>query len=148
MLHYTLLLLFQWLENCFLGYLEEWQQCVDKRKDFTKGEKQMMCLSRETLEGLKIMGYAMILSVMHYFTNLSRKLIFNSAFICGNGKVSFLKKKAIKCLFSEKFCQDPVEAFFGRQHACGGWNVKQFLDNTVSLRVQSLLALDPVRGNC
>lgn len=55
-------------------------------------------------------------------------------------------------MFSERFCQDPVEAFFGKQRASGGRNdnptVKTFLDNTVSLRLQGSVALDPVRGNC
>ena len=42
--------------------------------------------------------------------------------------------------------------FFGKQRACGGRNknpsARQFLDNTVSLKVQGCAALDPVRGNC
>ena len=63
-----------------------------------------------------------------------------------------LKLKGVKCLLSERFCQDPVEAFFGKQRACGGRNdnptVKQFLENTVSLRLQGSVALDPIRGNC
>ena len=42
--------------DCFLGYLEEWQNSVDTRTTFTKGQKKMMCLSRETLDGLKITG--------------------------------------------------------------------------------------------
>jgi len=63
-----------------------------------------------------------------------------------------LRQKGVQYLFSERFCQDPVEAFFGKQRACGGRNdnptVKQFIDNTVSLRLQGSVALDPVRGNC
>ena len=58
----------------------------------------------------------------------------------------------VSYILSEKFCQDPVESFFGKQSACGGRNenpnVKQFMDNTVSLRVQGSAALEPVRGNC
>ena len=63
-----------------------------------------------------------------------------------------LKQPGVKYLLSERLCQDPLESFFGKQHGCGGRNdnptVKQFLDNTVSLRVQGSAALDPVRGNC
>ena len=63
-----------------------------------------------------------------------------------------LRQSGVKYLLSERFCQDPVEAFFGKQRASGGRNdnptVKQFLDNTVSLRVQGSSALDPVWGNC
>lgn len=58
----------------------------------------------------------------------------------------------VQYILSEKFCQDPVESFFGKQRAQGGRNenpnAKQFMDNTVSLRVQGSMALDPIRGNC
>ena len=54
-------------------------------------------------------------------------------------------------LLSEKFCQDPLEAFFGKQRYKGDRNdnpsVKEFVDNTVSLRVQGSAALEPLRGN-
>ena len=58
----------------------------------------------------------------------------------------------VQYVLSEKFCQDPVESFFGKQRACGGRNenptVKQFMENTASLRVQGSSALEPARGNC
>ena len=45
-----------------------------------------------------------------------------------------------------------LNPFFGKQRAQGGRNenpnAKQFMDNTVSLRVQGSMALEPVRGNC
>lgn len=47
---------FQWLQESFLGYLHEWQCSIDGREDFSKGQKNMMCLSKETLDGLKITG--------------------------------------------------------------------------------------------
>ena len=54
--------------------------------------------------------------------------------------------------FQRISCQDPVEAFFGKQRAAGGQSdnptVRQFCLNTVSLRVQSSVALEPVCGNC
>ena len=63
-----------------------------------------------------------------------------------------LKEPGVKFLLSERFCQDPVEAFFGHQRSKGGRNdnptVKQFCDNTVSLRVQRSVALNPVCGHC
>ena len=63
-----------------------------------------------------------------------------------------LKQKGVKFLLSERFCQDPVEEFFGHQRSRGGRNdnptVKQFLENTVSLRTQKSAALAPMRGNC
>ena len=55
-------------------------------------------------------------------------------------------------MLSERFCQDPLESFFGKQRYRGGFgdnpSVKEFLDNTVSLRVQGSAALEPLRGNC
>ena len=63
-----------------------------------------------------------------------------------------LEQPGVKFLYSERFNQDPVEAFFGQQRARGGRNdnptVQQFCDTTVSLRVQRSAALNPVRGNC
>ena len=63
-----------------------------------------------------------------------------------------LDQPGVKFLLSERFCQDPLESFFGHQRSKGGHNdnptVKQFCDNTVSLRVQGAAALNPLRGNC
>ena len=52
----TLGVCMQWLESKFLGYLKEWQDSVKLREGFTDGEKAMMLLSQETLEGLHITG--------------------------------------------------------------------------------------------
>lgn len=35
---------------------KEWNKSVDSRKGFSEGEKTLMCLSRETLEGLHVTG--------------------------------------------------------------------------------------------
>lgn len=63
-----------------------------------------------------------------------------------------LSLPGVKFLFAERFCQDPLESFFGHQRSKGGRNdnptVKQFCDTTVSLRVQKSTALNPSRGNC
>lgn len=63
-----------------------------------------------------------------------------------------LEEDGVRFLLSERFCQDPVEEFFGHQRSRGGRNdnptVKQFLENTVSLRIQKSAALAPLRGNC
>lgn len=58
----------------------------------------------------------------------------------------------VEYLLSEKFCQDPLESFFGHQRAQGGYsdnpNVHSFMGNTASLRVQKSAALQPLRSNC
>ena len=54
----------------------------------------------------------------------------------------------VQYLLSGKFCQDPLESYFGYK---GGRSdnpsVKEF-DNSVSLRVQGSATLEPRRGNC
>ena len=49
-----------------------------------------------------------------------------------------LKVKGVKYVLTEKFCQDPLESFFGKQRIKGGSNdnpnVATFLKNTSSLR--------------
>ena len=141
----------QWLKEDFLGYLDEWQRSVEQREGFTTAQKQMMCLSKETLTGLKMTGrfkhvnymlmchcsHIMFISTVHSFIEMAEYLF---------------KQPRVQYLFSERLTQDPLECFFGKQRACGGRNenpsARQFLDNTVSLRVQGSAALDPVRGNC
>ena len=58
----------------------------------------------------------------------------------------------VQYFLSEKFCQDPLESYFGKQRYKGGRSdnpsVKEFIDNSVSLRVQGSAALEPLRGNC
>lgn len=46
----------QWLETEFLGYLNEWDSSVKGRTGFTAAERKRMCLSDETLEGLRVTG--------------------------------------------------------------------------------------------
>ena len=74
---------------------------------------------------------------MHSFVELTRIL---------------LAVPGVQYVLSEKFCQDPVESFFGKQWTQGGRNenpnAMQFMHSTVSLRVQGSMALEPVRGNC
>ena len=54
-------------------------------------------------------------------------------------------------LLSERFSQDPLENYFGKQRARGGRSdnpsIQRSLQNAGALRIQKSLALDPVRGN-
>lgn len=63
-----------------------------------------------------------------------------------------LSVPGVHFLLSEKFCQDPLESYFGKQRYKGGRSdnpsIKEFIDNAVSLRVQGSAALEPLRGNC
>ena len=62
------------------------------------------------------------------------------------------KIPGVKFVLTEHLCQDPLEAFFGRQRmSCGkndNPNVQTFLQNTSSLRVQGSASINPFRGNC
>ena len=46
----------QWLKGEFLDYLDEWEDDASSRDDLTKSEQNRQCLSRETLEGLRMTG--------------------------------------------------------------------------------------------
>ena len=59
-------LFMQWLKEDFLSYLKEWQTSIEQRKGFTKAQKQTMCLSKETLLGLRMTG-VLYISYMHIF---------------------------------------------------------------------------------
>lgn len=39
-----------------MGYLDTWNQSVESQEGFTTAQKQMMLLSQETLEGLRMTG--------------------------------------------------------------------------------------------
>ena len=108
-----------------------------------------MCLSDATLEGLRMTGkLAVIHRHIQCIPNFS--LILVNAFV--EMTEYLLKHEGVKFLLSERFCQDPVEEFFGNQRAKGGRcdnpTAKDFCDTTVSIRVQKTAALHPLRGNC
>ena len=67
-------------------------------------------------------------------------------------RFSLDKIPGVKFVLTEHLCQDPLEAFFGRQRmSCGkndNPNVQTFLQNTSSLRVQGSASMNPFRGNC
>lgn len=46
----------QWLKGDFLTYLNDWDKELSAIPDLPAKEKQRMCLSKETLLGLKITG--------------------------------------------------------------------------------------------
>ena len=48
----------QWLERDFLNYLDDWEDNANSQADLSKSEQNRLCLSRETLEGLRMTGIA------------------------------------------------------------------------------------------
>jgi hypothetical protein len=64
----------KWLEDEFLGYLEEWENDAKvAKKDLSKEERNKTMLSEQTIEGLKITE-----------TNNINSIIIYSIFICGS----------------------------------------------------------------
>ena len=87
---------FSWLKNQFLKYFEDWLRSIEERPGaYTKSEKQKMFLSSQTFEGVKI--------TVHSVIELVKFLIIH--------KVSYV--------LTERFCQDPLENYFGKQCSSG-----------------------------
>ena len=116
---------FAWLDE-FLQHLENWKTSTPERVgNFSQRDREAMFLPWQTYEALRM-------------TILSLK-----------GVVPYLLTKGLKYVLSEKFCQDDIESYFGRQRAIG-WrkdkpNVKNtgYTDNTV----KSQLSVQPVARN-
>ena len=87
-----------WLKNDFLHYFQEWKNSIENRPgDFTKNAKSNMFLSWQTYEGL--------LLTVHSFVEAAKYLLLH-------GRMAYA--------LSEKFCQDTLENYFGKQGAIGG----------------------------
>lgn len=118
-----------WLQNVFLAYIDEWEAYAQAQKHLTSTEQIKLCLSQETLEGLRI--------TVNSFIELVRYL---------------LKQPHVQYVLSAKLSQDCVESFFGKQRMRGGYcenpTVSTFINGTQSLRVQSSTAIQPHKGNC
>ena len=54
----------QWLTEEFLPYLDHWEKTVSEREGYSNAEKNMMLLSQETGDGLRITGTCMHVHVM------------------------------------------------------------------------------------
>ena len=87
---------FEWLEEVFLKYFENWKRNIENRPgNFTPNARNKMFLSWQTHEGLQITAYSII------------------------GCIKFLLNSGMPYVLSEKFSQDDLENYFGRQRAIG-----------------------------
>jgi len=86
-----------WLVKDFLGYFEGWKESIENRPGkFDKTAQNKMFISQQTHEGLKITVHSIV------------------------GCVKFLLQNNIcKYVLTERFCQDPLENYFGRQRSLG-----------------------------
>lgn len=86
-----------WLLNDFLGYFESWKESINNRpEEFDKTAKKKMFISRQTHEGLKITVHSIVECVKF-----------------------MLSETQCKYILTERFCQDPLENYFGRQRSLG-----------------------------
>ena len=87
---------FEWLDS-FLLYFKKWKESIDNRNDrnYTANAKVNMFISLQTYEGIQI--------TVHSFIEVCR----------------FLLEQGVPYILSERFCQDDLENYFGRQRAIG-----------------------------
>ena len=117
---------FEWLD-AFLQYFNRWKESIEARNDanYTANSRSNMFISRQTYEGLQI--------AIHPCKEVCKYLLYNG----------------VKFILSERFCQDDLENYFGRQRAIGSRkdnpSVKEvgYNDNTT----KSQLSIRPIAGN-
>ena len=86
---------FQFLME-FLDYLRLWKESTEARQgDFTQNARACMFLSWQTYEGYKITVNSVIEAT------------------------KFLLQEGMEFVLTERFCQDPVEEYFGKQRKIG-----------------------------
>ena len=117
---------FSWLRNVFLQYFEDWLASIEQRDgNFSKKEKNKMFISLQTYEGLKISVNSIIDSVQ------------------------FLLQHQVRYVLTERFCQDPLENYFGRQRSLGvrkdNLSSRDFGYSDNSIRNQHIFK--PIAGN-
>ena len=84
---------FQFLDN-FLAYLDNWKQSVQQRLgNFSQAERAKMFLSHQTFKGLVM--------TVRSFQEATR----------------YLLDQGVEYVLSNRFCQDPLEAHFGRHRS-------------------------------
>ena len=116
---------FSWLDT-FLEYFSLWKESVENRPgNFSQTAKSKMFISWQTHEGIEV--------TVNSFKEVVRYLLENG----------------VKYVLSERFCQDDLENYFGRQRAIGrrkdNPSIRDvgFNDNTI----KSQFSVRPIAGN-
>ena len=118
---------FVWLREVFLQYFKDWMQSINDRQggNFSKNAKAHMFISWQTHEGIK--------------------LTVNSTIEL----VQFLLNNDVSYVLTERFCQDPLENYFGRQRSMGARkdnpSMRDFGYNDNTIRNQKIFR--PIQGN-
>lgn len=101
----------------FLQYLKQWKESTENRPgNYTQNARAKMFLSWQTYEGFKI--------TVHSVTEVVR----------------FLLEEGMEFVLTERFCQDPVEEYFGKQRQLGrrsdNPDIRQFGYNSNTIRIE------------
>jgi len=120
---------FKWLKQSFLeDYINKWHQDTKALTAIPKDERRRLCLSDQTLEGLRL--------TVNSFCELGPLL---------------LQLDGVQYLLSEKFSQDPLEEYFQKQRARNGCNDNPSLDdlgrNFLALDVAGSYLVRSMKGN-
>ncbi|XP_078610651.1 uncharacterized protein LOC144881434 isoform X2 [Branchiostoma floridae x Branchiostoma japonicum] len=119
---------FTWLESEFLVFLDEWERQCQANINMTKKEKNKLCLSKQTLEGLRI--------TVTSFVEFAKVL---------------LQEDGVKYFLSEKLTQDPLEQHFAKQRGrCGANEHPTLLEygrNEINIHVSGAMLASVRAGN-
>ena len=122
---------FTWITSVFLPYFKDWKSKVENRPDqgeLTKTERDKMFIPRQSYEGIVISA--------------------NSLIEC----VKFLLNEGMEYVLTERFCQDPVEEYFGNQRKLGrrsdnpDFNQYLYNDNTIRIQREVSVSSGNTRG--
>ncbi|KAJ8049239.1 hypothetical protein HOLleu_01897 [Holothuria leucospilota] len=89
----------QWLKEDFLGFFDKWYKDVEEQPALTAKQEEAFRLSRPTMAGCHL--------AVNTFVDVAAYL---------------LSKDGVKYILSDKFKQDPIEEFFSKQRAAGGYH--------------------------
>ena len=114
-----------WLTNIFLKYFEDWKDKIEKKGGISQKEKEKMFIPSQTYEGLCISVFSLV------------------------DTVKYLLQSGAEFVLTERFNQDVLEEYFGRQRSHGRYNtnpnINQFGYNSNTIRLQRSVV--PVKGN-
>ena len=112
---------FDWLINTFLKYFESWKNDIETREGkFARNALSKMFISWQSFEGIFITCHSIV------------------------GVVQFLLNEGMEYVLTNRFCQDPVEEYFGCQRQIGrrsdNPDLQKFGYGTNTIRIQKYVS--------
>ena len=114
---------FDWLQGVVLQFLVDWRESIDSREgDFNETARSKMFISWQKFEGFQVTVYSAI------------------------DAVKFLLAEGVEFVLSERFCQDPLEEYFGNQRKFGRCSdnpdLQNFGCNDNTIRIQKSITCE------